>query len=127
MRVFKVAVHLAAAAMTFTTVSGFVPAAAAAPAPSLAGAWQGPFLGTNFTFEFRQSGTGWAGRYQSDKSHKWADLQNVTVAGGVVRFSFESQPPSSFTLTIDPAGKALNGSATFGPHAALPLTLTRAS
>ncbi len=125
MRVCRVALRLAAVAATAAAICGPASVAIAAPAPSVAGAWKGPFLSTQFVFELRQEGTGWAGRYRSDKSGKWADLQNVSVADGVVRFSFESQPPSSFTLKIDPAGKALNGTAKFGPHPPLPLTLTR--
>lgn len=88
---------------------------------------EGPFLGTNFVVEFKQAGNGWTGRYFSDKSNKWADLQNVSFSGGTARFSFESKPPSSFELKVDSAGKAMNGTAKFGPYPPLPLALTRAS
>lgn len=101
--------------------------AVAQPAPSVSGAWKGAFLGTNFTFEFSQTANGWTGRYQSDRSGKWAELQNVVVSGATVRFTFASQPPSSFTLTLDPSGSALNGTAQFGDHPPLPLALTRAA
>jgi hypothetical protein len=127
MRVPNIVLKLAAAAVVTTAVFSPAAMAVAAPASPIAGAWQGPFLSTNFIFEFQQAGNGWTGRYRSDKSGKWADLQNVVVADGTIRFSFESQPPSSFELTVDKGGKALKGSAKFGPHAALPLTLTRAS
>ena len=127
MRVTRVAFKLAVAVAAATAVCSPASVAVAAPAPSIAGSWKGPFLSTNFIFEFKQAGNGWTGRYQSEKYGKWADLQNVSFSEGTLRFSFESQPPSSFELKIDAAGKALNGSARFGPHAALPLTLTRAS
>lgn len=131
MRVPSIAFTLAAASFTAAAicspVSVVLAAPAPAPAPSLAGSWKGPFLSTNFIFEFSQAGTGWTGRYRSDKSGKWVPLQNVSVVDGVLRFSFESQPPSSFTLKLDGAGKALNGTAKFGPHPPLPLTLTRSS
>lgn len=110
-----------------TAVPIAVPAAIAAPAPSIAGAWKGPFLSSNFIFEFKHDGKGWTGRYQSEKFRKWVDLQNVTFVDGTVRFEFVSQPPSTFTLKIDSTGKELNGSATFGGNAPLPLMLTRAS
>jgi hypothetical protein len=127
MRVLTVAFRLAAAAVASTAICGPVSVAAAARGPSIAGTWKGPFVGANFIFEFRQVGNGWTGRYQSDKSSKWADLQNINFTDSTVRFSFISQPPSSFTLKVDPAGKTLSGTAKFGPHPPLPLTLTRAS
>ena len=127
MSVSAIACRLAAAAVTAAAICSPVSVAIAAPAPSVAGSWKGPFLSTNFVFEFTQAGNGWTGRYRSDKSGKWVALQNISVADGTVRFSFESQPPSSFALKIDPAGKALNGTAKFGPHPPLPMTLTRAS
>lgn len=127
MRVPTACLGLAAAAAVATAICSPTAVAIAAPAPSIAGAWQGPFLGTNFIFEFRQTDSGWTGRYQSEKFRKWADLQDISVADGVVRFSFKSEPPSKFTLKIDPSGKALDGSASFGPHAALPLTLVPVS
>ena len=127
MRVLTMGFKLAAAAVAATAVSGPISIAVAAPAPSIAGSWKGPFLSTNFIFEFKQAGNGWTGRYQSEKYGKWVDLQNVSFAEGTVRFTFESTPPSTFTLKIDAAGKALSGSARFGEHAAMPLTLNRAS
>lgn len=126
MRVPAVAFKLAALAAASAAISSPVSIAVAAPVSSIAGSWKGPFLSTNFIFEFRPSGNGWTGRYYSDKSRKWADLQNVSFTGGTLRFSFQSQPPSSFTLKVDPEGRALNGSARFGPHPPLPLTLKRA-
>ena len=125
MRMPTAALSLAAAAAFATSI--YVPTAIAAPAPSIAGSWEGPFLGTKFIFEFKQAGEGWTGRYQSEKFGKWVDLHDLRVADGVVRFSFKSEPPSIFTLKIDPSGKALDGSASFGPHPALPLTLVPAS
>lgn len=110
-----------------TAVPVAVPAVVAAPAPSIAGAWKGPFLSSNFIFEFKHNGKSWTGRYQSEKFRKWVDLQNVTFADGTVRFDFVSQPPSTFRLKIDSAGKELSGSASFGGNAPLPLMLTRAS
>lgn len=127
MGVLAVAFRLAAAAIAPVAMSGSVYAAVVAPAGSIAGAWKGPFLGTNFTFEFRQTGSGWTGRYESEKFGKWVDLQNVSFTDGILRFTIQSQPPSMFNLKVDNAGKSLNGSATFGPHPALPLTLNRAS
>jgi hypothetical protein len=127
MRVPSIAFTLAAATSTAAAICSPVSVALAAPAPTLAGSWKGPFLSTNFIFEFSQAGAGWTGRYRSDKSGKWVPLQNISVVDGVLRFSFESQPPSSFTFKMDPAGKALNGTAKFGPHPPLPLTLTRSS
>jgi hypothetical protein len=100
---------------------------AAAAAPSIAGSWKGPWVGTNFVFEFRQVGNGWTGRYRSDKSGTWNALHDLTVSGDTVRFSFASKPPSVLTLKMDRAGKVLNGSAKIGPHPPLPLTLSRAS
>lgn len=128
MRVPAFARRLAAATVISTVM--FAPistTAAAAAAPSIAGSWKGPWVGTNFVFEFRQAGNVWSGRYRSDKSGRWADLHNVSVSGDTVRFSFASKPPSVLTLKIDRAGKVLSGSAKIGPHPPLPLTLSRAS
>ncbi|HEU0134563.1 MAG TPA: hypothetical protein VFR28_07045 [Allosphingosinicella sp.] len=111
-----------ASATIFTPVT----IAVAAPAPSIAGSWKGPFLSTNFTFEFAQAGTGWTGRYQSEKYGKWVDLQNVSFTNGALRFSFPSKPPSSFELKIDAKGKVLNGKGKFGEKE-VPLALSRAS
>ncbi len=127
MRVPAFARRLATATVVSTVIFGPISTVAAAPAPSIAGFWKGPWVGTNFVFEFRQAGNGWTGRYRSDKSGKWADLQNVSFSGDTVRFSFASTPPSSLTLKIDSAGKILTGSAKIGPHPPLPLTLSRAS
>jgi hypothetical protein len=127
MRVSTMALRLAAAAVTAAAAFTPIAVAVAAPAQSVAGSWKGPFLGTNFTFEFKQAGNGWTGRYQSEKFGKWVDLKNVSFADGTLRFSFQSQPPSTFELKPDSAGKALNGSARFGQHAALPMTLARIS
>lgn len=126
MRVLSVAFGLGIAAIASTAAPGPGSVAIAAPAPSIAGTWKGPFLGTNFTFEFTQAGSGWTGRYQSEKYGKWVVLQNVTFADGALRFSFPSKPPSSFTVKIDSKGKALNGEGKFG-EMAVPLALTRAS
>lgn len=117
------------AALTVTTVSGTMPAAIAAPAPapSVAGTWKGPFLGYTWTFEFKQTPTGWTGRYQSDKANKWVEFQNLRVVNGAVRFTVVSQPPSVYTLKIDAAGKALTGSAQIGEFPTMPLNLTRVS
>lgn len=98
-----------------TAVKGFV------------GSWSGPFVGTTFIFEIQKNGTGWSGRYRSDKSSKWLDLQNVEVLNDTLKFSFVSQPPSSFKMKLDPSGAMLIGTATFGPHEPLPLTLKRIS
>lgn len=127
MRVLTAAFRFAAAAAAATAVCSPVSTAVAAPASSLAGSWEGPFLSTKFTFEFTQAGDGWTGRYRSDKFGKWTNLHDVSFTDGVLRFSFKSQPPSKFMFKVDPSGKALNGSAQFGPHPALPLTLTRTS
>jgi hypothetical protein len=127
MRVPGLARRLAAAAVVSTVIFAPISTVAAAPAPTIAGSWKGPWVGTNFVFEFRQAGNGWTGRYRSDRSGKWGDLQNIIVSGDTVRFSFESTPPSRLTLKIDRAGKVLRGSAVFGPHPPLPLTLSRAS
>lgn len=131
MRTMSLALRMMVSSVAATAM--FVPGSIAAadpvpsPAPSVAGTWTGAFLGTNFTFEFSQSADGWTGRYRSDKSGKWADLQAITVTAGTVRFAFKSQPPSTFTLTLDAAGKILSGGAKFGEHPPLPLALTRAS
>lgn len=127
MRVSDLARRLAAATVASTVIFSPISTAAAAPAPSIAGFWKGPWVGTNFVFEFRQAGNSWTGRYRSDKSGKWADLQNVSVSGDTVRFNFASTPPSALTLKIDSSGKVLKGSAKIGPHPPLPLTLSRAS
>lgn len=127
MRVPAFVRRLATATVVSTVMLGPISSAVAAPAPSIAGSWKGPWVGTNFVFEFRQAGNGWTGRYRSDKSGKWADLHNVSFSGDTVRFSFASQPPSVLTLKIDPAGKVLKGSAKIGPHPPLPMTLSRAS
>ena len=127
MRIPGLVFGLTAAAFVSTAICSPVSVALAAPAPSIVGSWKGPFLGTNFTFEFRQAGNGWTGRYQSEKYGRWADLQDISFADGTLRFSFASQPPSTFTLKLDAAGKALSGSAKFGPHPPLPMTLARAS
>ena len=129
MRVPALVLKLALAAVVSTATFSPASVAFAAPAParSIAGSWKGPFVGSNFIFEFRQAGAGWTGRYWSDRSKKWADLQNVSVSGNIVRFSFNSTPPSNLTLKIDRAGKVLQGSAKMGPLGAMPLTLSRAS
>lgn len=126
MRDLSVAFRLATIAVASTATFSPVSIAIAAPAPSIAGSWKGAFLSTNFTFEFTQAGTGWTGRYLSEKYGKWVDLQNVRVADGALHFSFPSKPPSNFTLKIDSKGKALNGTGKFG-EMAVPLALTRAS
>lgn len=125
MRVWMRAFKIAVAGITATVFYSPAPSTAALPAPSIEGLWQGPFVGRTFTFEFKQVGNGWTGRYQSDKSHKWFDLHDITVTDGILRFNFVSQPPSNFTFNIDAAGGVLNGSATFGQHPPLPLMLTR--
>ncbi len=127
MRKLGWALRVAALGMTVAALCAPVSIAVAEAVTPVAGVWKGPFIGSNFTFEFKQENGAWTGRYQSEKSNKWAQLRNVTVIDGTVRFKFESQPPSAFTLKVDKTGKTLNGSATFGEHAALPLTLTRAS
>ena len=127
MRVLRIGFGLAAAVGAATVIGSPIAVAVAAPARSIAGSWKGPFLGTNFIFEFKQSATGWTGRYQSEKYGKWADLKDVSFTNGALRFSFASQPPASFDLKVDAAGKALKGSAKFGPHPAMPLTLARVS
>lgn len=125
MRTQIAALRLATAGVVITGIAGLASVAIAAPAPSIAGTWKGPFLSSNFIFEFKQSGGSWTGRYQSEKFRKWVDLQNVTFADGTLRFTFQSQPPSDFTLRIDATGKVLNGWATFGKNPPLPLLLTR--
>ncbi|HEX8579514.1 MAG TPA: hypothetical protein VF655_07950 [Allosphingosinicella sp.] len=115
-RALKIALRIATCAIASAAICTSVPAAAA-PAPSIAGSWQGPLFGTVFTFEFTQSATGWTGRYQSEKYGKWADLQKVSFADDVVRFSFDSKPPLSFELKIDAQGKTLNGTTMFAQHA----------
>ncbi len=129
MRVLTAALKLAAAAVASTAMCSSAcaaeVAAVAAPAPSIAGAWRGPFLSTNFMFEFSQAGDVWTGRYQSERSGRWVDIRDISFTDGTLSFSFQTQPPASFTLKMDAAGKALNGSAKFGELATLPLTLTR--
>lgn len=127
MRLLSMAFRLGSAVIVSTAVCAPVSIAIAAPAPSIAGSWKGPFLSTNFTFEFTQTGNGWTGRYQSEKFRKWVDLQDVSFADGTLRFKFPSKPPSTVTLKIDAAGKALSGSGKFGPSLDLPMTLARAS
>lgn len=127
MRVPAFARRLATATVVSTLMFSPISAAAATAAPSIAGSWKGPWVGTNFIFEFRQAATGWTGRYRSDKSGKWNDLHDLSVSGDTVRFSFASKPPSVLTLKIDRSGKVLSGSAKIGPHRPLPLTLSRAS
>lgn len=126
MRLLTVAFRLGTVAMASTAIFSPAAIAVAAPAQSIAGSWKGPFLSTNFTFEFAQTGTGWTGRYQSEKYGKWVDLENVSFTGGALRFSFPSKPPSNFELKIDAKGKALNGKGKFG-EMDVPLALTRAS
>jgi hypothetical protein len=124
MLVMKVTLRLMTAAVTLTAICS---PTFAAPAASVAGSWRGPFLGTNFTFEFTQTGNGWTGRFHSEKSGKWDDLQNVSYTQRTLRFSFKSQPPSTLTLKVDAAGKALSGTAKIGTFPLLPLTLARVS
>lgn len=126
MRVLSLAFRLGTFAIASAAIFSPVSIAVAAPAASIAGSWKGPFLSTNFTFEFTQAGTGWTGRYQSEKYGKWVDLENVSFTDGALRFSFPSKPPSNFTLKIDSKGKALNGTGKFG-EMDVPLALTRAS
>lgn len=127
MRSLSVAFGLGIAAIASTVVSSPVSIAIAAPAPSIAGSWKGPFLSTNFTFEFSQTANGWTGRYQSEKYGKWVVLENVSFNDGTLSFIFPAKPPAPFTLKIDRAGKALSGTGKFGPTLVLPLTLARAS
>ena len=127
MRVLKVAFKLAVATVAATAMCSPISVAVAAPAQSIAGSWKGPFVGTIFTFEFSQSGDGWTGRYQSEKYGKWTNIHDISFADGTVRFSFKSQPPSTFTLKLDAEGKVLNGSAQIGQFPTIPLNLTRAS
>lgn len=129
MRVSTLSVRTALAALLMTTLLGGMPAAIAAPAPapSVAGTWEGPFLGYTFTFEFKRTGNGWTGRYQSDKAYKWVELHNLEVADGTIRFTVISQPPSVYMLKVDATGKALTGSVQIGQYPVIPLDLTRAS
>lgn len=127
MRVSDFVLRLTIATAVSTAISAPISTAVAAPAPSIAGTWKGPLIGANFVFEFRQAANGWTGRYTSDRAGKWIPLENIRFSGDTVRFSFESTPPSILTLKIDKAGKVLKGSAKFGPHPPLPLTLSRAS
>ena len=101
----------------------------AASAPSIAGVWSGNFTGAVFTFEFTQTGNNWSGRSHSDRGPKWQDLRDVSFERGIVRFDFNTQPSSIFTLKIDSSGKTLTGSAVFAGHEdkPIPLTLTRVS
>ncbi|WP_125471467.1 MULTISPECIES: hypothetical protein [unclassified Sphingomonas] len=117
----------ASAGILIAASGGSAAIAVAQTSPSPAGTWRGGFIGSDFTFELKQSASGWTGRYTSAKAGKWADLQAVSVVANEVRFKFESQPPSAFVLTLDPTGRTLTGTATFGDHPPLPLTLTRAS
>ncbi|HEX8483405.1 MAG TPA: hypothetical protein VF650_16015 [Allosphingosinicella sp.] len=126
MRALSVAFRLGVAALASTAICSPTSVAIAAPAPSIAGSWKGPFLSTNFTFDFTQTAKGWTGRYKSEKYGKWVDLQNVSFADRTLRFDFPSKPSATFTLKLDSAGKALTGSGKFGSMA-VPLTLSRAS
>ncbi|HEY7809356.1 MAG TPA: hypothetical protein VIA98_03140 [Allosphingosinicella sp.] len=119
----KIALRIATCAIASTAICTSVPAAVAAPAPSVAGTWHGPLFGTVFIFEFEQRGTGWTGRYQSEKYGKWVDLQKVSFADDIVRFSFDSKPPLSFELKFDAQAKTLNGTTMFAQHA-IPVNLT---
>ena len=98
-------------------LAGTLPAGAAAQRPAtalqaqaVAGTWSGDFLGTVFTFEFRQVGGRWTGRYQSAKYRVWHDVKNLSVANGQVRFEFASQPKIAVTLRGTGA-KSLSGMA----------------
>lgn len=126
MRSSSVAFRLGTAAIASMAICSPISIAIAAPSSSIAGSWKGPFLSTNFIFDFTQTANGWTGRYQSEKYGKWVDLQGVSFANGTLRFNFPSKPPAAFTLKIDAAGKALSGSGKFGTLA-VPLTLSRAS
>lgn len=103
----------------------------AAQRSAIAGNWSGQFLGSAFTFEFRQVGPNWTGRYHSTKSGKWNNLNNVKVTGGNVRFEFSSQPRIVVSLKasganmLTGAGQALS-SGNAGPPP-IPLTLTRSA
>jgi hypothetical protein len=124
MRKALIALKFVAVAAASTMFCNPVPAAVAAPAQSVAGAWEGPFVGTTFTFEFTQSDAGWTGRSKSEKYGKWENLHDVSFADGILRFRFDSKPPLSFTLRIDEAGNTLTGSTSFASRD-LPVTLTR--
>lgn len=129
MRVPTLPIRAAVLSLLMTTFPAVMPAAVAAPAPapSVAGTWKGPFLGYTFTFEFKQTDKGWTGRYESDKANKWVELQNLEVVNGTVRFTVVSQPPSVYTLKLDPMGNALTGSAQIGQFPTMQLNLTRVS
>jgi hypothetical protein len=93
------------------------------PATSIVGSWKWSFISSHFVFEFKRAGNGWTRRYRSDSFDGWIGLQNVGFSDNIVRFSFKPKP-SSFTVQIASAGKALKRSVKAGPHLPLPLMLS---
>jgi hypothetical protein len=128
-------VSLAAAVLVIAVIS---PSAVIAQVPkqaaqssAIAGNWSGQFLGSAFTFEFRQVGAKWSGRYHSTKSGKWNTLNNVTVTGGNIRFEFTSTPKivvslrgSGANMLVGAAQASSTGNV--GPTQ-IPMTLTRSA
>lgn len=127
MNKIQIAFALFTLGVTSLPISSINTAAIAATEATISGSWSGPLLGYVWTFEFTRAGDSITGRYKTSKSNKWSDLDDVIYKNGVVQFSFESKPPSSFKLEMNASGKTMAGSAKFGELPLMPITLTRGS
>lgn len=127
MTLFKMALYLLIMSFGAIIFSAPTAIAFAAPQQSIEGVWKSPFLGYNWTFEFKQSAGNWTGRVVSDKSNNWGDLKDVTYDKGVLRFSLNSVPVITFNLKLNNAGDMLDGTVAFGSAPSKAHSLKRAS
>jgi len=89
------------------------------------GAWTGKFLQRDWTFEFKNEGGGWSGKYMRSDGKSWLPLNDLVVSGGSVSFSIESTPKVSFSLSIDAENQTMAGTTTIDGVATVPFSAAR--
>lgn len=109
-------------------------ASPAAPTPTAAqnmeqilaeGPWTGKFLQRDWTFEFKNEGGGWSGKYMRSDGKSWLPLNDLVVSERSVSFSIESTPKVSFSLSIDAENQNMAGTATIDGVATVPFSAAR--
>lgn len=97
-----------------------------APVPSVVqGAWTGKFLQRDWTFEFKNEGGGWSGKYMRSDGKSWLPLNDLVVSGRSVSFSIEATPKVSFALSIDAENQNMAGTTTIDGVATVPFSAAR--
>lgn len=120
-----------APAAAIVLVSCLVAPAASSPAVAptpvargVEGSWTGPFAQADWTFEFKQQGGVWSGRYMSSKGNEWHPMQSLVASARTIRFSMDSKPLVTFSLEVGPTNETLTGDVNvFGRN--LPFSATR--